>query len=52
MKHMADEKAEQKVFDLAENEQFISFVDMELGEHDASISVLIYCAKRNGLAPP
>lgn len=36
---------------LAENEHFISFVDMESGEHDASISVLIYCAKRSSNAP-
>ena len=46
MKHMAveDEKKNRNfvVFSLREHEHFISFVDTELGEHDACISVLIY----------
>ena len=48
MSHMADKDSEPKVFKLGKknnNEHFISFVDLEQGEHDASIGVLIYCPK-------
>ena len=43
MRHLADESAGEKVFELRPNEHFVSFVETAKDGHEVKIKALIYC---------